>query len=82
MPVENTGLSPEILETARRMQDQSLTADELLQRYCRFVYHSTRSFEKAAKLLQLDRRTVRAKADQAAESERPKPGIPAEVTHS
>jgi DNA-binding NtrC family response regulator len=62
---ECSGLSPEILDTARRMQDISLTADELLQRYCHFVYHRTRSFEKAAKLLQLDRRTVRARTDQA-----------------
>lgn len=65
MQHESSGLSPEILDTARRMQDHSLTADELLQRYCHFVYHRTRSFEKAAKLLQLDRRTVRAKTDQA-----------------
>ncbi len=38
-----------------------LTADELLCRYCQIAYAKTKSFEKAAKRLQLDRRTVRAK---------------------
>jgi DNA-binding NtrC family response regulator len=62
---ENSGFDEEILTTARGMQELRLTADELLQRYCRFAYRQTKSFEKAAKLLQLDRRTVRAKSDQA-----------------
>lgn len=57
--------SEEILTTARGMQELRLTADELLQQYCRFAYRQTKSFERAAKLLQLDRRTVRAKSDQA-----------------
>jgi len=62
---DDSGCSAELLATARAMQELRLTADELLQRYCRFAYRQTRSFEKAAKLLQLDRRTVRAKSDQA-----------------
>lgn len=62
---DDSGCSAEILLTARGMQELRLTADELLQRYCRFAYRQTKSFEKAAKLLQLDRRTVRAKSDQA-----------------
>jgi predicted DNA-binding protein (UPF0251 family) len=48
-----------------RLQALSLTADELLSEYCRIAYGQTKSFEKAAKLLQLDRRTVRAKVDRA-----------------
>jgi len=48
-----------------QMQSLSLTADELLCHYCKMAYQQTRSFEKAAKRLQLDRRTVRAKADLA-----------------
>ena len=63
--LDDSGCSAEILTTARGMQELRLTADELLQRYCRFAYRQTKSFEKAAKLLQLDRRTVRAKSDQA-----------------
>lgn len=45
------------------MQGLRLTADELLCRYCKLAYKQTKSFEKSAKLLQLDRRTVRAKVD-------------------
>ena len=41
-----------------QIQSLSLTADELLCHYCKMAYDQTRSFEKAAKLLQLDRRTV------------------------
>lgn len=48
-----------------QMQSLSLTADELVCRYCKMAYLQTRSFEKSAKLLQLDRRTVRAKVDLA-----------------
>lgn len=52
-----------------QIQSLSLTADELLCGYCKMAYQQTRSFEKAAKLLQLDRRTVRAKVDLARETE-------------
>jgi DNA-binding NtrC family response regulator len=51
-----------------QMQTLSLTADELLCHYCKLAYRQTRSFEKSAKLLQLDRRTVRAKVDLANET--------------
>lgn len=40
-----------------------LTADELLRRYCRLVFERTGSFEAAARALDLDRRTVKAKLD-------------------
>ena len=52
-----------------RLQSLSLTADELLSEYCMMAYRQTKSFEKAARLLQLDRRTVRAKVDLAAAAE-------------
>jgi len=40
-----------------------LTADELLQRYCTWIYYHTDSYEAAAKKLKIDRRTVKAKVD-------------------
>ena len=64
------GLPAELLPVFHGMADLSLTADEVLQHYCRFAYRQTASFEKAAKLLQLDRRTVRTRADQAQQSEK------------
>ncbi len=41
----------------------SLTAEELLARYCTVVYSQTGSYEQAARRLGLDRRTVRARID-------------------
>lgn len=38
-----------------------LTVDELIGRYCEIAYKKTQSYEKAAELLNLDRRTVKAK---------------------
>ncbi|MDA1166105.1 MAG: sigma 54-interacting transcriptional regulator [Planctomycetota bacterium] len=63
------GQSPEVNRLAALLQSLSLTADELLSEYCRIAYQQTKSFEKAARLLQLDRRTVRAKVDRAATAE-------------
>lgn len=40
-----------------------LTADELLRRYCTLVYAQTGSYEETARLLQVDRRTVKSKID-------------------
>jgi DNA-binding NtrC family response regulator len=57
------GLSVEVAELAQRIERQELTGEELLQAYCRLVYRRLGSFEQAAKRLQLDRRTVRAKVD-------------------
>ncbi len=42
-----------------------LTADELLRWYCTTVYRKTGSYQETARLLQLDRRTVKAKIDEA-----------------
>ena len=55
----------ELLPVFQGMTALSMTADEVLAFYCRYAYRRTASFERAAKLLQLDRRTVRARADQA-----------------
>ncbi|MFQ5847403.1 MAG: sigma 54-interacting transcriptional regulator [Candidatus Methylomirabilales bacterium] len=41
----------------------TLTADELLRRYCTLVYSQTGSYEETARRLQLDRRTVKSKID-------------------
>jgi len=43
----------------------SLTADELLRRYCTLVYAQTRRYQDTARRLAIDRRTARAKVDQA-----------------
>jgi DNA-binding NtrC family response regulator len=41
----------------------SLTAEQLLSRYCTLVYRHTGSYEETARRLQLDRRTVKSKVD-------------------
>lgn len=41
----------------------NLTADALLQRYCKLVYQKHGSYLAAAKALEVDRRTVKAKVD-------------------
>ena len=48
-------------ELARLLREGSLSADELLRRYCRHVYELAGSYEEAARRLGLDRRTVRAR---------------------
>jgi transcriptional regulator with GAF, ATPase, and Fis domain len=48
---------------AQAVLDGTLTADELLQRYCTLVYAQTGSYLETARRLGLDRRTVRLKVD-------------------
>jgi DNA-binding CsgD family transcriptional regulator len=43
-----------------------LTAEQVLSRYCTFVYGQTGSYEETARRLKLDRRTVKAKIMAAA----------------
>ncbi len=50
-----------IQQLAQQMAAVELTADDLLSRYCQLAYARTGSYEKAARLLKLDRRTLRAK---------------------
>lgn len=65
-PGNASGHLPAELEAlARRMQTVDATAEEVLQQYCRWAWQQTGSFDNAARRLLLDRRTVRAKADQA-----------------
>ena len=45
------------------IENGTLTADELLARYCALVYADTRSYQETARRLGLDRRTVRKKVD-------------------
>jgi len=52
-------------ELSRALTDGTLTADELLRRYCTLVYAQTGSYEETARRLQLDRRTVKSKIDEA-----------------
>ena len=56
-------VEPEIAKLARQIAGLELTADELISAYCKIAYRKTKSFEKAAHRLQLDRRTVRKKSD-------------------
>jgi len=52
----------EALATAIR--EGKLTAADLLARYCALVYRDVGSYEQAARRLQLDRRTVKAKVNE------------------
>jgi len=45
------------------IRDGTLTADELLRRYCTHVHALTGSYQETARRLGIDRRTVRAKVD-------------------
>jgi hypothetical protein len=40
-----------------------LTADQLLSRYCTYIYAHEGSYEAAARVLRLARRTVKSKVD-------------------
>jgi DNA-binding NtrC family response regulator len=50
-------------ELAEAVCAGTLTADELLQRYCRLVHAQTGNYQETARRLGLDRRTVKAKVD-------------------
>ena len=50
-------------QLAEAVAGGSLTADELLRRYCTLVQAQTRNYEETARRLGLDRRTVKAKVD-------------------
>lgn len=47
----------------QQINTRSLTAEELLQRYCDLVYSHTGSYEQTARLLKLDRRTVKSRIE-------------------
>jgi transcriptional regulator with AAA-type ATPase domain len=50
-------------ELAALLRSGSLSAEQLLRRYCTQLYAQTGSYEAAARRLGLDRRTVKAKVD-------------------
>jgi transcriptional regulator with AAA-type ATPase domain len=50
-------------ELAELLRGGSLSADQLLRRYCTQLYAQTGSYEAAARRLGIDRRTVKAKVD-------------------
>ena len=49
------------LQLTEQMRAHELSADDVIRRYCKLVYGGVGSFERAAAVLKLDRRTVRAK---------------------
>lgn len=67
VPLELGADSAKSVEMPRWLEPVALgeiTAEELLSRYCTFVYSKHGSYEKTAQVLKLDRRTVKAKIDQ------------------
>ncbi len=50
-------------ELAETLTAGSITADELLRRYCTMVYASTGSYQETARRLKLDHRTVKSRLD-------------------
>ncbi len=65
VPGQSLGPSGERGDWLNDAIDTTLTADELLQRYCTWMYFRTGGYEAAARKLKIDRRTVKAKIDQA-----------------
>jgi hypothetical protein len=60
---DDTTRSGTVGATARPIRAGTLTADELLRRYCTHVHALTGSYQETARRLGIDRRTVRAKVD-------------------
>jgi len=61
-PAATRGKKSDMFDAAA---DGTLTASDLLTRYCTLVYAQTGSYEETARRLQIDRRTVKAKVDEA-----------------
>ena len=59
-PAKNSSAAESMLG---KIESAALTADELLQHYCNIVYSRTNNYEQSARLLNLDRRTVKSKVD-------------------
>jgi transcriptional regulator with AAA-type ATPase domain len=56
-------------ELAESMELGSLTAEQLIQKYCKLIYAKTRNYEETARRLGLDRRTVKSKVTAAENGE-------------
>jgi transcriptional regulator with GAF, ATPase, and Fis domain len=65
-PQPQSSVSDPVSALAAEIRSGSLTADELLSRYCSLVYAQTGSYEATARRVKLDRRTVKAKVDSQA----------------
>jgi DNA-binding NtrC family response regulator len=52
-----------IERSVQEFRTGTLTAEQLLSRYCTIVYRQTGSYEETARRLQIDRRTVESKVD-------------------
>jgi len=52
-------------DLASKMQRGAITAEELVRSYCTIIQSQTRNYEETARRLGLDRRTVKAKVDEA-----------------
>jgi DNA-binding NtrC family response regulator len=61
--IAQTALVGKLGGTLNQMESLTIQAEELLCRYCTYAYWKTRTFESAAELLGLDRRTLRGKLD-------------------
>jgi DNA-binding NtrC family response regulator len=52
-------------DLAAALASGELTAEQLVQKYCKLVYAKTRNYEETARRLGLDRRTVKSKVTAA-----------------
>ncbi len=59
-----TGQMPLEIALANTAQTSPLTAEQLLGTYCTLIYLQTGNYEQTARILNLDRRTVKAKINQ------------------
>jgi transcriptional regulator with PAS, ATPase and Fis domain len=58
-------------QLASAVESGSLTAEQLVRRYCKIVYARTRNYEETARRLGLDRRTVKSKVTDSRDGETP-----------
>jgi two-component system, NtrC family, response regulator HydG len=58
-------LSPEDQIVLTALQDGAMTANQWLSQYCTRIYAKTKNYEEAARILAMDRRTVKARIDVA-----------------
>ncbi len=61
---ERTGVAGSIVGVVSSLAEMKVSADDLLNAYCAIVYKQSGSYEEAARLLKLDRRTVKKRVEQ------------------
>lgn len=61
IPLETLSQQKKSGKLAERIENAAISADELLSEYCTLVYKRTGSYVETAKLLSIDRRTVKSK---------------------